>query len=165
MFFLPKGMGAYWGIGLVKVVWKVFATMVDCRIKKSVSLHDALHGLRVFRFKRMSTLEAKLMPQLAGIAQKLLFQVFLDVQKAYNSLDRGWCMEIMWGYGMGQIMARLIAHHWENLMSVRKAKRFLGTSFVTGRGVMQGYPTSPMISNIVVDAVVRATFEVVCGPQ
>ena len=34
-----------------------------------------------------------------------------------------------------------------------------------GRGVTQGDPTSPMIFNIVVDAVVRATLEVVCGPQ
>ena len=34
-----------------------------------------------------------------------------------------------------------------------------------GRGVTQGYPASPMIFNIVVDAVSRAVLEVVCGPQ
>ena len=45
--------------------------------------------------------------------------------KAYGSLDRVWYMDIMRGYGMGQIMARLIAHHWENLMFIQKAKRFL----------------------------------------
>ena len=74
-------------------------------------------------------------------------------------------MEIMPGYGIGEIMARLITHYWDNLIFVLKAKRFLGTPFGTGRGVTQGYPMYPMIFNIVVDAVGRATLEVVCGPQ
>ena len=43
--------------------------------------------------------------------------------------------------------------------------RFLGFYFSTGRGVTQGGPTSPMIFNIVVDAVVRAVLGVVCRPQ
>ena len=43
--------------------------------------------------------------------------------------------------------------------------RFLGFYFSTGRGVTQGDPTSPMIFNIVVDAVVRAVLGVVCRPQ
>ena len=74
-------------------------------------------------------------------------------------------MEIMQGYEMGQRMAPLIAHHWDNLKFVQKAKRFLGTPFGTVRGVTQGYHYSPMIFNIVVDAVVRETLEVVCVPQ
>ena len=53
----------------------------------------------------------------------------------------------------------------DNLMFVQKAKRFLGTPFGTGRVFTQGDPNYPMILNIVVDAVARATLEVVCGPQ
>ena len=37
----------------------------------------------------MNTLEAKLAQKLAGISNYPLFQVFLDVRKAYDSLDRG----------------------------------------------------------------------------
>ena len=62
-------------------------------------------------------------------------------------------------------MARLIVHHWYNLVLVPKLKRFLGTLFGTGRGVTQVDPSSPMIFNIVVEVVVRAMLEVVCGPQ
>ena len=58
------------------------------------------------------TLEENLAHQLAGISHKLIFQVFLDVQKAYNSLHRGRCMEILRGYRIRQNMVRLIAHHW-----------------------------------------------------
>ena len=66
---------------------------------------------------------------------------------------------------MGQRMARLIAHHWDNFMFVLKSKSFLGTPFGTGRGATQRYPASSIIFNIVVEAVVRATLDIVCGPQ
>ena len=36
---------------------------------------------------------------------------------------------------------------------------------MTGRGVTQGDPVSPMIFNIVVDAVVREVLDMVCGNQ
>ena len=123
--FLPKERGKYWGIGIVYVIWKVCATVVNFRIKRSVTLHYALHGFRAGRGTGTATLEAKLAQNLAGIAHEPLFQVLLDVRKAYDSLDRGRCMDILKGYGMGQIMARLIAHHWDNLMFVPKANRFL----------------------------------------
>ena len=100
-------------------------------------LHDSLHGFRVDWGRGMEILEEILDQQLVGLVHEPLFQVFLDVRKAYDSLDRGWCIEILRGYMMGNRMARLIAHHWDNLMFVPKLKRFLGTPFRTGRGVAQ----------------------------
>ena len=165
MVFLPKGRGEYWGVGLVNVVWKVCAAVVNCRLKRIVTLHIALHGFRAGRGQGKETLEENLAQQLAGLANEQLFQVLLDMRKAYDSLDRGRCIEILRGYGMGKRMARLIAHHWGNLMFFPKVKRFLGTPFGTVIGVTQGEPASPMIFNIVIDAVARATLEVVCSPQ
>ena len=43
--------------------------------------------------------------------------------------------------------------------------KFLGKEFWTGIGLMQRDPTSPMILNIVVGAVVWAVLDMVCGPQ
>ena len=111
MVFLLKGKGEYWGIGLVKVVWKVCVTVVNCQIKGSMNLHHALDGFKARRGTRTATLEEKLAQQLAGITHKPLFQMFLDVRKEYDSLNRGLCMEIMRGYGMVQNTARIIAHH------------------------------------------------------
>ena len=91
MVFLPKGRGEYWGIRLVEVVWKVCAMVVSCRLNRSGTLHDALHRFRA----GTTTLESRLEQQLAGIAHKPLFQVFLDVRKAYDSLDRGKRVEIL----------------------------------------------------------------------
>ena len=62
-------------------------------------------------------------------------------------------------------MDRLISDRWDNQQFVPKARGFIGKEFVKGIGIIQGNPASTMIFNIVVDAVVRAVLEVVCGPQ
>ena len=165
MILLPKEKGEYWGIGLIEVVWIVWATMVDFRLKYSVTLHNALHGFRARRGTKTVILESKLVQQLTGIAQEPLLHLFLDLQKAYDSLDMGWCMENLRVYGMGQDTARLISHPWYSLIFVTKDSRFLGMVFGMGRGVTRGDTASPRIFNIAVNTVVRAVLEVVCGPQ
>ena len=65
-------------------------------------------------------------------------------------------MEILRGYGMGPNMDRLLVHHWDNQQFVPMAVIFLGKSFCTGVGVMQGNPAFPIIFNIVVYVLVRA---------
>ena len=89
MVFHPKGRGRYRVIGLVEVVWKVYLALANFLIKRSVILHDALHGFSAGRGAGKATLEENLAQQLAGITHEPLLQVFLDVQKAYNSLYRG----------------------------------------------------------------------------
>ena len=165
MVFLVEGRVEYQGIGLVKLVWKVCATLVNCCLRRSVMLHNALHGFREGRGTGTATLEAKFLQQLEGLEHEPMFHIFLELRKAYDSLDRGWCMEILWGCRKGKRMVRLIAHHWDNLMFVPKVNRFLGTPFGTGRGVTQGDSAYPIIFNIVVDMVVRAMLEVVCVPK
>ena len=81
----------------MEVIWKVCATVVNVRIKWSVTLHDTLHWFRAGRGTETATLEEKLAHQLEGIVNKPLLQVFLDVQKVYDYLDRGQCMDIMRG--------------------------------------------------------------------
>ena len=62
-----------------------------------VVLHEALHGFRGGRGMGTATLEVNLDQQLAVLAHKPLFQVFLDIQKAYDSLYRGRFLEVLLG--------------------------------------------------------------------
>ena len=56
----------------------------------------------------METLEAKLAQHLDGLAHDLLFQVFLNVHKAYDSLERERCLELLMEYEMGPNLARIL---------------------------------------------------------
>ena len=80
----------------------MFTVVVNIRFKMGVDLHDTLHGLRKRRGTGTATLEANPEKQLVRLDQGNNFQVFLDVCKDYNSLNRGILLEILRGTGWGQ---------------------------------------------------------------
>ena len=47
-----------------------------------------------------ATLEAKLLQQLVALREEVLYVILLDLQKAYNTLDRSRCLEFLEGYGV-----------------------------------------------------------------
>ena len=58
---IPKGKGDYRGIGLVEVLWKVVAVILNRRLTSSNTFHDELHGFWAGRGTGTATLEAKLL--------------------------------------------------------------------------------------------------------
>ena len=72
------------------------------------------------------TLEEKMDQYLTGLCHEPLLQVFLDVRKAYDSLDRGSCMEILRGYGLGYNLQRLLHRFGDDQAVVPKSGRFYG---------------------------------------
>ena len=87
------------------MAWKVCTVVVNCRLNRGAVFHDALHGFRVGQVTGMVTLEAKLAQHLSGLVHEPLFQVFLDIRKAHDSLERGLCLKVLRGYGVGPNLA------------------------------------------------------------
>ena len=73
---IPKGGGDYHGIGLVDVVWKVVAAILNRRLTASITYHDFLHGFRAGRGTGTATLEAKLLQQLAALREEVLYVIW-----------------------------------------------------------------------------------------
>ena len=65
-FFLPKREGGYWGMGLVDLVWKICATVVNCRIKRIVTLHNTLDGFRAGKGTGKERLRSKVGTEVDG---------------------------------------------------------------------------------------------------
>ena len=84
MVLIPKGKGEYRGIGLVDTIWKVCTSIVNSRLQSSIVLHEVLHSFVQGRDTGTVIIEATLDQQLAGIFHKPLFQVSVDVRKAYD---------------------------------------------------------------------------------
>ena len=87
MFLIPNVRGEYRGIGLVENIWKVYTSTVNSRIRSFIVFHDFLHGFIQGRGTGTVIMEAILGQQLAVIVHKPLFHGFLNVRKAYDSLD------------------------------------------------------------------------------
>ena len=41
MVLLLKGKGGYQGIGIMEVIWNLFLVVVNCRLKRSMEIHDS----------------------------------------------------------------------------------------------------------------------------
>ena len=126
---IPKEKKDYRGIGLVEMVWKVVAAILNRHFTSSVTYHDALHGFRKGRGTGTATLEAKLLQQLAAMMEEILYVIFLDLTKAYDTLDRSRCLEILEGCGVGLNARRLLKTYWRRLTMVARAGGYYGTAF------------------------------------
>jgi hypothetical protein len=155
MVLLPKPDGSSRGIGLLEVIWKLLTSIIDGRLKAAISFHDALHGFRPGRGTTTAIIEAKLFQQLASIQQVPVFEIFLDLKKAYDTLDRARTLEILERYGVGALTIQLLRRFWDRQLVVAKQGGHFGAAFPATRGVTQGDIVSPTIFNIVVDATVR----------
>ena len=66
-------------------------------------------------------------------------------------------MEILWQYGLGNNLQRLLECFWEDQTVVARDGGCYGFLFNTDWGATQVEPVSPTTFNIVVGAVVRTT--------
>lgn len=98
---LPKPDGSMRGVGLIEVIWKLTEAIIDTRVKECIKFHDMLHGFTTTRGTNTAILEAKLQQEYANISQIPLFQVYLDLRKAYDKLHRKRALATLEAYGMG----------------------------------------------------------------
>jgi hypothetical protein len=89
--------------------------------------------------------------------------LFLDLKKAYDTLDRGRTIAILKGYGVGDNLLHIIQTVWDLDTIVPKQASFFSTPFRATRGVRQGDILSAIIFNIVSDAVIRWVYETAHG--
>ena len=161
---LPKGGGDYRGIGLLEPFWKVIEKIMVARLA-SIKFHDGLHGGLPGRGTGTATIEAKLAQSLAWRDQCPLYQIYVDLKKAYDALDRERTLDILAAYGVGPRMLALQKHFWDTAKLVCRAGGNYGEPFSAERGVTQGGPLSSLMFNVCVDAVVREWLHQTLGEE
>ena len=77
-----------------------------------------------------------------------VFEIYLDLKKAYDTVDRERMLTILEKYGVGERTIRLLRTYWDRQQLVARQAGYHGEPF-------QGDPLSPTIFNIAVDAGVR----------
>ena len=85
------------GIGLVEVLWKAISGIINCWISSSIQFHDTLHGFRAEIVTGITTLDAKLLQQIIAMREMFIHSIFFGLRKAYDALDRDFCLDILEG--------------------------------------------------------------------
>jgi hypothetical protein len=148
LVLIPKGSGGCRGIGLLEICWKVISKIMDFWMKQGIDFDDSIHGFRAERGTSTANIEAKLQMQLSCVLRQTLYQIFIDLAKAYDTLDRGRTLEILARYGVGKQILRLLKNFWDSLLVVARQGGYHDLAFPAGRGVTQGDIPSPKIFNM-----------------
>ena len=153
---IPKGNnGNFRGIGLVEVIWKTMSSLLNHRLTAAITFHGVLYSFLVGYGMGTATLHNKLIQQLTAMREEVLFEVFLDLQKAYDALDLDRCLGIMAAYGVGTRMIQLLRKYWVHLTMVARAGGYFGIPFKGYHGVTQVNLLPPMRFNVVVETVIH----------
>ena len=161
---ISKGVGKnIRGIGLVEVLWKAISRIFNLRISSSIHFHDSLRVFRAVRGTGTSTLEAELLQKLVSMKETFPHSIFIDLQKSYVTLDRECCLDILVGYGVGPRTICLLWTYWAQLHMVAKVGGHYRPVLQIHRGLIHGGPLSPMIFNMVIEAVIRNWMTVLGG--
>ena len=85
---IPKWKGGFQSIGFVKVFWKAVTRLLNRWLMEAISYHNSLHGFWAGEWTGTAALKANLIQQLTSMREAVLFRLFLDIQKAYDTLDK-----------------------------------------------------------------------------
>ena len=95
--------------------------------------------------------------------EELLYEIFMELFKAYDALERDRFLYILEGYRVGPRDCRVLCAYWDRLRMVSRVGSYYGEKFKVFWGVTQGGLLSPIILNVVVDAVVHHWVFMVAG--
>ena len=88
------------------------------------------------------------------MVQKTLHFIFLDLRKAYDTVDRKQLLEIFEEYGVGPNILGLLKFYWDHQPCVAKSKNYHRETFVLFCGATPGGIVFPTLFNVIVDAVI-----------
>ena len=75
--------------------------LIDTVLISSLKFHDVLHGFQTRRGTGTAIMEKKLAQELDNIDHEPLFLFFLDLQKAYNTVNRDRLIQTLEEYCAG----------------------------------------------------------------
>ena len=92
--------------------------------------------------------------QRAACRGEVLYQIYLDLRKAYDSIHREAVLALLEKYGVGPNIIRYIQNIWEDQEFFCKQGGFFSSGIRVERGATQRDVDSPVIFNLIVDAVI-----------
>jgi Reverse transcriptase (RNA-dependent DNA polymerase) len=153
---LPKGNNDFWGITLLDCLYKLIAAILNQRAAKAIRFHEGVHGFRAECGCQTALREAKSNMQVQEAAGKTYHQIFLDLSKAFDTVDCSRLTQIMQAYRFGFRSMQFFRNCWDASFVTPRAGRVFGPRVPVEAGVRQGDVLSPLLFNLVVDLILRA---------
>ena len=76
---------------MLELLWKLIEVIIDTKMQR-LKYYDCLHGFLAGHGTGTRTLQVKLAQLLAYLEQVTLYDIFVNLRKAYDVMDRGQCL-------------------------------------------------------------------------
>ena len=151
----------YRGISFLVVTSKLFTRVILNRVQTVIDrqLMAEQAGFRANRSTIDQIFILKMAMEKSREFNKPIFMCFIDIQKAYDSVNRELLWKICRQYGLTEkIVCLLKLVHKDSRAQVR-VEGELSDSFEIETGVMQGGIPSPVLFNVLFDFIIRKVLE------
>ena len=156
LVIIPKDyFGGVHGIGLLEVIHKLISQTINLRMAQKIQFCEEVHGFWTKRGTYTAIGEVKLRMQMIVCSLDTMYQVYLDLRKAYDSIDRGHILQIMRKYRVGPQLCRYVEDIWADQQFFLHQNGFYSDPVEVERGYTQGDIDPPIIFNLIIDAVIR----------
>ena len=82
--------------------------ILNFRLAVAIQFHDTLYGFCTGRGIGTASLEGNMVQQLMEMREEVLYEIFLDIHKAYDFMYRDQCIDALVAYGVGLWAIRLL---------------------------------------------------------
>ena len=147
----------YRGISLLNTCYKILVKIWAKRISEAIEtkLLESQNGFRRGRSCTDASYTVKLLMEKRIEHNEETHLCFIDLEKAYDNVDRHKLFKILPKYNISPKMIRIIQKVYENTKIVIKLGEQKSDHVQINRGVRQGCPLSCVLFNIYMDAITR----------
>ena len=108
VLLITKGGGYFRVIGLIQILCKAAARLLNRPITAAIYFHDTLHGFQAVQGTGTAALDTKLLQQLTSMREAVLFELFMDIRKSCGNLYRDMTLDLLTLYGFGPRTVQLL---------------------------------------------------------
>ncbi len=151
----------YRGISLLSVPGKVYTMLLYNRMKSAIdkALSEHQCGFRPGRGCVDQIFSVRRIMEMAGEFNRPLHVCFIDLKKAYDSVNRAAMWKILESMGVPQKLVDLLKDLHDGTAACVKGFGRLSEWFTISSGVRQGCIIAPMLFNIFMDFLLRETMK------
>ena len=158
----PTDCGNYRGITLLPVIDKLYMTILGMRIEAHVKLHEHQYGFVKRKGTAMALFNLVATMQEHALAGDPLMAFFLDVRKAFDTVNRNMLLIKLHNMGItGKVWHSVRASYASTLNRIKHGGNF-SDYYEVLQGVAQGCPLSPILFIIFMNDL-QETLHTVCA--
>jgi len=156
--------GDYRGLSLLPVAGKVLARVIKNRLQPylETQLHETQAGFRSGRGVVDQVFAVQQIQRASRKRGATLAMAFIDIEKAYDSVDRGMLFSLLHAYGVAPGIIETIKAMYCGSKAFVTGGKEDGPPFELTTGVRQGCLLSCLLFDVVMDAITRSFLEK-CG--